>query len=328
MRRREFIALVGGAAAGWPLAARAQRTALPVIGFLGSSLPDEYTIRLRAFRQGLKDEGCIEGQNIIVEYRWAEDQNSRLPPLAAELVRRQVKVIVAGGGSPSALAAKAATTTVPIVFATAVDPVAIGLVKSLDRPGGNLTGVTNMNVEMGPKRLELLRELLPKATTIAVLVNPSSRALAERFMQTLPPAARAFGIQLHVLNASTKKELDAVFAALAQHQAHALLICPDVFFNAQIQQFAALGIRHGVPVVYQYHPFVQAGGLLSYGSDETEYYRLVGIQAGKILKGEKPGDIPIEQPTKFELVINLKTAKQIGLTIPPNVLARADRVIK
>lgn len=220
------IALVGGAAAGWPLAARAQRTALPVIGFLGSSLPDEYTIRLRAFRQGLKDEGYIEGQNIIVEYRWAEDQNSRLPPLAAELVRRQVKVIVAGGGSPSALAAKAATTTVPIVFATAVDPVAIGLVKSLDRPGGNLTGVTNMNVEMGPKRLELLRELLPKATTIAVLVNPSSRALAERFMQTLQPAARAFGIQLHVLNASTKKELDAVFAALAQHQAHALLICP------------------------------------------------------------------------------------------------------
>ena len=226
MRRREFIALVGGAAAGWPLAARAQRTELPVIGFLGSSLPDEYTIRLHAFRQGLKDEGYIEGQNIIVEYRWAEDQNSRLPPLAAELVRRQVKVIVAGGGSPSALAAKAATTTVPIVFATAVDPVAIGLVKSLDRPGGNLTGVTNMNVEMGPKRLELLRELLPKATTIAVLVNPSSRALAERFMQTLQPAARAFGIQLHVLNASTKKELDAVFAALAQHQAHALLICP------------------------------------------------------------------------------------------------------
>src|SRR5262245_47469505 len=210
MRRREFIALVGGAAAGWPLAARAQRTALPVIGFLGSSLPDEYTIRLRAFRQGLKDEGYIEGQNVIVEYRWAEDQNSRLPPLAAELVRRQVKVIVAGGGSPSALAAKAATATVPIVFATAVDPVAIGLVKSLDRPGGNLTGVTNMNVEIGPKRLELLRELLPKATMIAVLVNPSSRALAERFMQTLQPAARAFGMQLHVLNASTRKELDTV----------------------------------------------------------------------------------------------------------------------
>jgi len=207
MRRREFIALVGGAAAGWPLAARAQRTELPVIGFLGSSLPDEYTIRLHAFRQGLKDEGYIEGQNIIVEYRWAEDQNSRLPPLAAELVRRQVKVIVAGGGSPSALAAKAATTTVPIVFATAVDPVAIGLVKSLDRPGGNLTGVTNMNVEMGPKRLELLRELLPKATTIAVLVNPSSRALAERFMQTLQPAARTFGIQLHVMQVPKKNSM-------------------------------------------------------------------------------------------------------------------------
>jgi ABC-type uncharacterized transport system substrate-binding protein len=328
MRRREFIALVGGAAAGWPLAARAQRTALPVIGFLGSSLPDEYTIRLRAFRQGLKDEGFIEGQNIIVEYRWAEDQNSRLPPLAAELVRRQVKVIVAGGGSPSALAAKAATTTVPIVFATAVDPVAIGLVKSLDRPGGNLTGVTNMNVEMGPKRLELLRELLPKATTIAVLVNPSSRALAERFMQTLQPAARTFGIQLHVLNASTKKELDAVFAALAQHQAHALLICPDVFFNAQIAQFAALGIRHGVPVVYQYHPFVKAGGLLSYGSDETEYYRLVGIQAGKILKGEKPADLPVMQSTKVELMINLKTAKALGITVPLSILGRADEVIE
>jgi len=316
MRRRDFIALVCGVAASWPLAARAQQVASPVIGFLGSSLPDEYAIRLRAFRQGLKDEGYVEGQNVKIEYRWAEDQNSRLPLLAAER------------GSPSAFAAKAATATIPIVFATAVDPVTINLVKSLDRPGGNLTGVTNMNVEMGPKRLELLRELLPKATTIAVLVNPGSQALADRFLQNLQPAARTFGMQLYVLNASTKEDLDAVFVELVQHKADALLICPDVFFNAQIEQFAVLGVRHAVPVVYQYHPFVKAGGLLSYGSDETEYYRLLGVQAGKILKGEKPADLPVMQSTKVELMINLKTAKALGITVPLSILGRADEIIE
>jgi putative tryptophan/tyrosine transport system substrate-binding protein len=328
MQRRDFIKFFAGSAVAWPLAARAQQSGRPVIGFLSSSSPDEYTIRLRAFRQGLKDAGFIEGQNVTVEYRWAEDQYNRLPALAAELVRRQVNVIVAGGGTPSAVVAKAATATIPIVFATAVDPVAIGLVASLDRPGGNVTGVTNMNVEMGPKRLELLRELLPKATTIAVLTNPSSRALAERFLQDLQPAAHTLGMQLHVLNASTKRDFDAVFAALAKVQAAALLICPDVFFNAQIEQFATLGIRHAVPVVYQYRPFVQAGGLLSYGSDETEYYRLVGIQAGKILKGEKPADLPVIQSTKVELFINLKTAKALGITVPQSVQSRADDVIE
>jgi putative ABC transport system substrate-binding protein len=328
MQRRDFIKFFAGSAVAWPLAAGAQQPGRPVIGFLSSSSPDEYTIRLRAFRQGLKDAGFIEGQNVTVEYRWAEDQYNRLPALAAELVRRQVNVIVAGGGTPSAIVAKAATATIPIVFATAVDPVAIGLVASLDRPGGNVTGVTNMNVEMGPKRLELLRELLPKATTIAVLTNPSSRALAERFLQDLRPAAHTLGMQLHVLNASSKRDFDTVFAALAKVQAAALLICPDVFFNAQIEQFAALGIRHAVPVAYQYRPFVQAGGLLSYGSDETEYYRLVGIQAGKILKGEKPADLPVIQSTKVELFINLKTAKALGITVPQSVQSRADDVIE
>ena len=326
MRRREFIALVGGVAASWPLTAHAQQ--VPVIGFLGSSLPEEYAIRLRAFREGLRSEGFIEGQNVKIEYRWAEDQNSRLPPLAAELARLDVKLIVAGGGSPSAFAAKAATATIPVVFATAVDPVAIGLVKSLDRPGNNLTGVTNMNVELGPKRLELLRELLPKATTIAVLVNPGSQALAQRFMQVLQPAARTFGMQLYVLNASAKEDFDSVFAELVQHKADALVICPDVFFNAQIEHFAALGVRHAVPVVYQYHTFVRAGGLLSYGADETEYYRLLGVQAGKILRGEKVADLPVMQSTKVELMINLKTAKALGIAVPLSILGRADEIVE
>ena len=328
MQRRDFIKVFAGSAIAWPLAVRAQQPALPVIGFLSSASPDEYTIRLRAFRQGLKEAGFVEGQNVAIEYRWAEDQNNRLPALSAELVRRQVNVIVAGGGTPSAVAAKAATATVPIVFATAVDPVAIGLVTSLDKPGGNVTGVTNLNVEIGPKRLELLHELLPMAATIAVLVNPSSRALAERFLQGLQPAARALGIQLHVFNASTKRDFDTVFAALAQHKDAALLICPDVFFNAQIEQLAALGIRYAVPVIYQYRPFVKAGGLVSYGSDETEYYRLVGIQAGKILKGEKPADLPVIQSTKVELTINLKTAKALGINVPNTLIGRADEVIE
>ncbi len=328
MRRREFVSLLGGAAVAWPLAARAQQPSLPVIGFLSSASPDLYAVRLRAFGQGLKEEGYIEGQNVAIEYRWAEGRNDRLPMLAAELVGRQVNVIAAGGGTPSALAAKAVTATIPIVFAVAVDPVEAGLVASLNRPGGNLTGVTNLNVEVGPKRLELLRELMPTATSVAVLVNPTSPVLTEQFLRDLQAAAPALGLRLHILQASTERDLDTVFAALGQLRPDALVICPDVFFNAYIEQLATLALRHAMPTIYQYHPFVRAGGLMSYGSSETEYYRLVGIYVGKILKGEKPGGLPVQQSTKVELIINLKTAKALGLTVPPSLLALADEVIE
>jgi putative ABC transport system substrate-binding protein len=324
MRRREFISLIGGAAAAWPFAARAQQ---PVIGFLGSASPDEYAIRLRAFRQGLKEAGYIEGQNVAIEYRWAEDQYNRLPALAAELVHRQVAVIVAGGGTPSAMAAKAATATIPIVFAVAADPVKVGLVTSLNQPSGNLTGVTNLNVDVGQKRLELMHELLPTAATIAVLVNPTS-VLTEPFLQALQPAARALGLKLHILNASTDRELDTVFATLAQLRLSALVVSPDNFFNTRVEQLAALSLRHAVSTIYAYRPFVAAGGLISYGSDEMEYYRLVGIYAGKILNGEKPADLPVAQSTKVVLFINLKTAKALGITVPQSVQSRADEVIE
>jgi putative tryptophan/tyrosine transport system substrate-binding protein len=326
MKRREFITLLGGAAA-WPLAARAQQPAVPVIGFLSSASPDSYTTRLRAFRQGLKEAGYVEGQNLEIEYRWTEGQYNRLPELAAELVHRQVAVIVAGGGTPSAVAAKAATTTIPIVFAVAVDPIKTGLVASLSRPGGNLTGVTNLNVEVGQKRLELLHELLPTATIIAVLVNPTSPT-TEPFLRALQPAARALGLQLHVLNASTDRDFDTVFATLGRLRAGALVISPDLFFNTRVELLAALSLRHAVPAIHQYRPFVAAGGLMSYASDETEYYRLVGIYAGKILKGDKPADLPVVQSTKVELIINLKTARALGLTVPLPLLGRADEVIE
>ena len=327
MRRREFITLLGGAAA-WPLTARAQQPPLPVIGFLSSASPDLYAIRLRAFRQGLKEAGYVEGQNVAVEYRWAEGQNNRLPVLAAELVHRQVDVIVAGGGTPSAVAAKAATATIPIVFAVGVDPVALGLVTSLNRPGGNLTGITNMNVEVGPKRLELLRELIPTATNIALLVNPTSPNLAEPFTRSMKAAASTLGLQLHVLQASTEQDFDRVFAALAQSRANALVIMPDVFFDTKSEQLAALTLRHAVPAIFQFRPFVVAGGLMSYGSNETDNYRLLGTYTGRVLKGEKPADLPVVQSTKVELILNLKTAKALGLTVPLPLIGRADEVIE
>jgi putative ABC transport system substrate-binding protein len=328
MRRREFITVLGGAAAGWPLAARAQQPAMPVIGFLSNSSPDLYTVRLRAFREGLKEGGYVEGQNVAIEYRWAEGQNDRLPALVAELVHRQVAVIVAGGGTPTAVAAKAATTTIPIVFAVAVDPVKIGFVASLNRPGGNLTGITNLNVEVGPKRLQLLRELIPTATIIALLINPNNPRTAEDFLRALHLAASTLGLQLHVLQASTEQDFDRVFAALAQLRADALVIMPDVFFNSRIEQLAKLSLRHAMPAIYQYRPFVAAGGLISYGSDETEYYRMVGTYTGKILKGMKPADLPVVQSTKVELLINLKTAKALGINVPLSLLGRADEVIE
>ena len=328
MRRRDFITLLGGASVAWPLAARAQQAAMPVVGFLSSASPDSYTIRLRAFRQGLKEAGYVEGQNVAIEYRWAEGQNSRLPVFAAELVHRQVDVIVAGGGTPCAVAAKAATGTIPIIVEVAVDPVAAGFVASLDKPGGNITGVTNLNVEIGPKRLELMHELLPSVSVIGVLVNPANPALFEPFVQSLDAAAKRLRLELHVLNASDDRDFEPVFAALDQLKAGALVIGPDVFFNSHIEQIAALTIGHALPTVYQYRPFVEAGGLLSYGSDETETYHLVGAYTGRVLKGEKPANLPVVQSTKVELIINLKTAKALGLTIPLPLLGRADEVIE
>jgi putative tryptophan/tyrosine transport system substrate-binding protein len=328
MRRREFVKLIASGAAVWPLAAQAQQAAaMPVIGFLSSVSPDLYSNRLRTFRQGLKEEHYVEGQNVKIEYRWAEGQNDRLPTLAADLVRRQVAVLVAGG-TPSALAAKAATATIPIVFAIAIDPIEVGLVASLNRPGGNLTGVTNMNVDIGLKRLELLHQLLPRATSIAVLIDPTSPAVSEDFLRVLQTAARTLGLELLVQHASTEHDFDKVFATLVRQRAGGLIIGPSTFFIGREAQLAALALRHAVPAIYPYRPFVAAGGLVSYGSDETEYYRLVGRYAGKILKGEKPAELPVQQSTKVELIINLKTAKALGIDVPLPVLGRADEVIE
>ena len=328
MRRRDFIKVVAGSTAAWPLAARAQQPALPVIGFLSNASPDLYVDRLRAFRQGLKEIGYVEGQNVGIEYRWAEGENKRLPFLAMGLAHHQVAVIVAAGGTPSAVVAKVETANIPVVFEVAADPVEVGLVASLNRPGGNLTGVTNLNAEIGPKRLEVLQELLPAATSIAVLVNPGNPTIGEPFLRALQPAARALGLQLHVLNASTDRDFDTAFATLVQLQAGALLIGPDTFFNTRSEQLAALSLRHAVPTIYQYRKFAAAGGLISYGSDETESYRLVGMYAGRILNGEKPGDLPVVQSTKVELFLNVKTAKALGLTFPQSLLSRADEVIE
>jgi putative ABC transport system substrate-binding protein len=328
MRRRDLIAMIGGAAAAWPLAARAQQTPLPVIGFLGSTWPDTYTIRLRAFREGLKEAGHVEGQNVAIEYRWAEGQYERLPALAAELVRRQVAVIAAAGGTPSALAAKAATSTIPIVFETATDPIKLGLVASLNRPGGNLTGVTNQNVEVGPKRLAILRELMPTATTIAVLVNPTSPVLTEQTLDGLQPAVRALGMQFHIVEASTERDFDPAFATMVQLRADALVIGLDLFFTSKVDQLAARALRQALPAFSSSREFAAVGGLASYGASETEFYRLVGIQVGKILNGAKPAELPVQQSTKIELTINLQTAKALGLTVPQSLLARADEVIE
>jgi len=298
------------------------------MGCLSNASADVYTVRLGAFRQGLKQVGYIEGQNLDIEYRWAEGQNDRLPVLAAELVQRQVAVIAAAGGTPAALAAKAATQTIPIVFAVSVDPVVTGLVASLNQPGGNMTGITNLNVEVGPKRLELLRELLPAATNVALLLNPTSPSITDAFLRTLQPGARAIGLQLHVLHAASDRDFDPVFEKLVQLRVDALVISPDVFFNTRSEQLARLALRHRVPAIYQYRPFAAAGGLVSYGSDETEYYRLVGVYTGRILKGDKPGNLPVQQSTKVELIINLRTAKALGVTVPLSLLGRADEVIE
>jgi putative ABC transport system substrate-binding protein len=283
---------------------------------------------LRAFQQGLGEAGYVEGRNTTVEYRWADDQNEKLPTLAADLVRRQVNVIVAAASTPAALAAKAATATIPIVFLLGSDPVAAGLIDNLARPGGNVTGVTSMNMELGPKRLELLRELLPSANVIALLVNPTNPTIAQSISRELQSAAQAFGLELHVLNATTEADFDSVFATLAKLRASALIIGPDALFISRNEQLAALALRHAVPAVAQFRAFAVAGGLMSYGGNFTDGARQVGIYTGRILKGEKPADLPVQQMAKLELTINLKTAKALGLAIPLPLLGRADEVIE
>jgi putative ABC transport system substrate-binding protein len=323
LRRREFITLLGAAA--WPLAARAQQPALPVIGFLNSASPDLYQHLVRAFHQGLAETGNIDGRNVTIEYRWAQGRNDRLSAMAVDLVRRHVTVIFAN--SSSALPAKAATTTIPIVFVTAADPVELGLVASLNRPGGNLTGVSNLAVELGPKRVELLHELVPAATVMAALVNPTDPN-AQRLTRDLQASGSTLGLQMHVLQASNEREITDALANLRQLRAGSLVISPDPFFTGQIQQIAALAIHHAVPAIFQYREFGLAGGLMSYGGSLTDMYRLAGVYTGRILKGENPAELPVQQSTRVELIINLKTAKTLGLEIPPTLLARADEIIE
>ena len=327
MRRREFLTLLGGAAVAWPLAARAQQTKMPVVGYLGAESPERMALRLRAFLQGLSEAGYVEGRNVAIEYRWAEGKNDRLPALAADLVRREVGVLAAPGSLASALAAKAATSTIPVVFETGADPVATGLVPSLNRPGSNLTGVTSLNAEVGPKRLQLLHELLPAATTFALLVNPTNPRNAEATTRDLQAAARARGLELHVVEASTEPDLDAVFATLARLRAAGLVIANETFFANRGEQLAALALRHGVAAVHQ-REFAAAGGLIGYGGNVTQSHGQAGVYVGRILKGEKPADLPVVQATKVELVINLKTAKALGLEVPLALIGRADEVIE
>jgi putative ABC transport system substrate-binding protein len=325
MRRRDFTILLAGAVGGRPPAVRAQQKAMPVVGFLHYGSPGPFAPFMAAFHQGLGETGNVEGQNLAIEYRWAEGRYDRLPALAADLVGQKVDVIVAAG-PPSARAAKSATSTIPIVFSSG-DPVGEGLVAGLARPGGNLTGVSLLTVELMAKRLELLSELVPQAGVIALLVNPND-VNAERIIRDVQEAARARGVQLNVLKAGSESEIDAAFPSLVQLQAGGLVVGTDPFFNSRREQLVALAARHAVPAIYEWREFASAGGLISYGSSLTAVYRQDGIYAGKILKGAKPADLPVQQPTTFELVVNLKTAKALGLTVPPSILARADEVIE
>ena len=327
MKRREFIGLISGVAATWPLVVRAQQPAVPVIGYLSSASSQGHASYLAGFHEGLREGGFIEGQNVTIEYRWANGQYQRLPDLAADLVRRHV-ALIAAGSTPAALAAKAATTTIPIVFEMAGDPVRIGLVAGLDRPGGNVTGVANMNIQMTPKRLQLLHEAVPSAKVMALLVNPANSTVAETQSREAFSVAPTLGVDLHVLHASTERDLDAVFANLIQSRAGGLVIAAEPLFSSLNKQFAELTVRHAVPAITGGRDFAAAGGLLSYGADTRQAYRLAGIYTGQVLKGEKPANLPIQQSTKVELVINLKTAKVLGIDIPNTLIGRADEVIE
>lgn len=327
MRRRDFVSLLGGAAAAWPLAARAQQPAMPAIGFLNSISSGEGAYLVNAFRAGLREAGFAEGQNVTIEYRWAEGRYNRLPTLAAELVQAHVAAIAAAGGTLSGLAAKAATTTIPIVFTTGDDPVKTGLVANLNRPSGNVTGVVSLANQLGAKRLELLHQVVPKAEAIAVLLNPASPSTKAQ-LSDLQQAAATLAVKLYVLSASSERDIDQAFARLAQQRAAALILCVDPFFNGQRDQLVALAAKNAIPTIYFFRGFAAAGGLMSYAPSLVDSYRQTGVYIGSILKGAKPSELPVVQPTKFEFVINLKTAKALGLTIPPSILALADEVIE
>jgi putative ABC transport system substrate-binding protein len=326
IRRRELIVAIGSAAAAWPLAARAQQAAMPVVGFMSARSSETSVDLLAAFRRGLAENGFVEGQNVAIEVRWARGEYDSVAAMAADLASRRVAVI-AVAGTPVASAAKAATTTIPIVFTVAVDPVEAGLVASLNRPGGNLTGMTTLGVEVGPKRLELLHELMPTATMIAALVNPTN-SNAETQWRDLEATARTLGLQIRVLHASADRDLDPAFATLGQLRPGGLVIGTDLFLSSRIEQLAALALRYSVPAIFQYREFVSAGGLMSYGTSPTDSYHLMGVYTGRILKGEKPANLPVQQATKIELLINMRTAKALGLTIPLALLGRADEVIE
>jgi ABC-type uncharacterized transport system substrate-binding protein len=326
LRRREFIGVLGGAVA-WPLAAAAQQPS-PVVGFLGSASPSAFLERLEAFRRGLAETGFVQGRNVEIEFRWANDQLDQLPRLAEELIRRRVAVIAAPGNTAATVAAKAATTTIPILFYIAGDPIQLGFAESLSRPGGNLTGVTNLQVELGAKQIELLHGILPTAHSFGLLVNPTNRGVADNLIDSVQEGARTRGLQVHVLWASTERDFNAVFDQASQWQASGLIISSDAFFTSQVKHLASLALRHRLPAVYPFHEFARAGGLMTYGASNMEAYRLVGVYTGRILRGEKASELPVQQATKVELVINLKTAKALALEIPPTLLARADEVIE
>jgi putative ABC transport system substrate-binding protein len=328
VRRRKFIAAIGGAAATWPLVARAQQAAIPAIGFLNAASPDTYSHQLRSFREGLKENGYVEGENVAIEYRWAEADLDRLPALAAELVARKVAVIAATGGARSALAAKSATTTIPIVFAIGEDPVRIGLVASLARPGANVTGINNFIYELSAKRLAFLRQLVPTAMRVALLTNPANAAATETALRDAEEAARAAGLEGKIINASTSGEIDAAFAATARDRIETIFVFPDPFFISRRVQMTQLAARHLLPATYPVRDFVDVGGLLSYGTNTADAWRQAGVYTGRILKGAKPVDLPVVQATKFELVINHQTARMLGLIVPLSLLTTADEVIE
>jgi len=327
MHRRSFLILLGASAAAWPLAARAQQAAMPVIGFLEIRSPETIAGRLGAFRQGLKETGYVEGENVAIDYRWAE-QIDRLPELAADLVRRQVAVIATAAGFTTVLAAKGATTTIPIVFSVSEDPVKFGLVHSLARPGGNLTGINLLGLELTAKRLELLREMLPATARVAVLINPANTANAQSTLREVEAAGRAMGLQLQIFNASTSREIDAAFAAFGRERPDAVFVGQDAFFNGRRLQLANWAVRHALPMTSGSRDICEVGGLMSYGTNIVDTYRQMAVYVGRILKGAKPADLPVEQSAKFELVINAQTARMLGLEIPPNLLARADEVLE